>query len=106
MARLALRLYLDFPGYRPLFSVGSFSFGGRRFFTTNELMVPQKKSPLPRYPGLTGLKTGTTNTLRRHLAASATQDERTLIGVVMNCPDKLTRDTEMTTLLNRGFSIS
>jgi D-alanyl-D-alanine carboxypeptidase len=94
MARLAYRLYRDFPDRRALFCARSMAFGGASLANTNAL--------LSTYEGLTGLKTGSCPGMY-HLAAAAVRNNHELIGVVMNCPSPRDRDLEMTRLLDQGF---
>lgn len=89
MACLALRLYQDFPDQRCLLGIGSMALNGKRLKNTNTLLF--------RMP-LTGMKTGRTPEGLRHLVAST----NCVIGVVMGCPDKMTRDAEMAALLARA----
>lgn len=95
MVFLSRRLWADFPQYRTLFSIGSFSFNGRRFRTTNDLLFKIK--------GMAGLKTGTTKELRRNLAAVVAQGDKTFFSVVLNCPDKKTRDQHTSDMMNRAL---
>jgi D-alanyl-D-alanine carboxypeptidase (penicillin-binding protein 5/6) len=95
MATLALRLYSDFPEYRPWFQMPSYSFRGIRQRATNGLVG--------KYPGMTGIKTGTVPGTAVHLAASAERDGRHLISVVMGCPTYAVRREATLSLLNWGF---
>jgi len=91
MAMLSRRLWQDFPAWRSLFSVGSFHFNGRSRRNTNDLLFS--------FPGMVGLKTGSTATLRRNLATVVERDGRTLFGIVLNAADKAERDRAMTDAL-------
>lgn len=59
---------------------------------------------LKTYQGMTGLKTGSTSQALFNLSATATRDDLTLIAVVMKAPTSQIRNSEITTLLNYGFS--
>lgn len=56
------------------------------------------------YPGITGLKTGSTGLAKYCLSATARRDNMDLIAVVMAAPDTKNRFSEATKLLNYGFS--
>jgi D-alanyl-D-alanine carboxypeptidase len=91
MATLGHRLVADHPDQRHWFLLRSFTFNDRVFPATNTL--------LGKYPGINGIKTGTTPTDGAHLVASVTQAGREIIAVIMGTT-KRTRDQEMITLLN------
>jgi D-alanyl-D-alanine carboxypeptidase len=95
MARLAARLYVDFPERRHYFGRRSFEFAGVAFRNRNRL--------LPIYPGMNGLKTGTTRHAGYHLVGSAERDGRHLIAVVMGCATEAARDRAVAALLDLGF---
>ena len=59
---------------------------------------------LKTYQGMNGLKTGSTSQAGFNLAASATRDNLTLIAVVLKAPSSNIRNSEITKLLNYGFS--
>lgn len=56
------------------------------------------------YPGVDGLKTGSTDRAGYCLAATAVRDQTRLVAVVMNAPDSATRFEETAQLLNWGFA--
>jgi D-alanyl-D-alanine carboxypeptidase (penicillin-binding protein 5/6) len=95
MAALAFRLYSDFPEYRPWFQMASYSFRGIRQRATNGLVG--------KYPGMTGIKTGTVPGTAVHLAASAERNGTHLISVVMGCPTYAARREATLSLLDWGF---
>lgn len=55
------------------------------------------------YPGCDGLKTGYHDKGGFSLAATAEQNGRRIVAVALGCPDKATRTTQITKLLNDGF---
>src|SRR5574344_1949988 len=59
---------------------------------------------LKQYQGLTGLKTGSTSKAMFNLSASATREDMSLIAVVMKAPSSKVRNSEITELLNFGFT--
>lgn len=59
---------------------------------------------LKTYKGMTGLKTGSTSQALFNLSATAERDGLSLIAVVMKAPTSATRNEEITSLLNYGFS--
>lgn len=75
--------------------------GGSSTFTlssTNKL--------LKQYEYATGLKTGSTNTAKYCLSATARKNDIDLIAVVMKAPDHKVRFSDAVSLLNYGFSVS
>jgi D-alanyl-D-alanine carboxypeptidase (penicillin-binding protein 5/6) len=96
IARLATRIYVDFPEYRHFFAQRTWMFAGQAISNTNGLLAG--------YPGMNGLKTGTTPHAGFHLAASAQRGERHLISVVMGCRTKAARDRMTIALLDAGFA--
>ena len=56
------------------------------------------------YEGATGLKTGSTDSAKYCISATAERDGMELIAVVMKGPDRDTRNNDAKTLLNYGFS--
>lgn len=59
---------------------------------------------IKQYPGITGLKTGSTANAKYCLSATAERNDLTMIAVVMAAPDTKTRFKEATVLLNYGFA--
>ncbi len=95
MSILALALLHDFPQYYPYFSTQQFSYGGATH--------PNHNHMLGVYRGLDGIKTGYTQASGFNLVASAQQDGRRLIGVVMGARSPSNRRLIMTSLLNQAF---
>lgn len=96
MARLAIALIDDFPGYYHFFSVRSFKFHGHTIYGHDHL--------LDEYPGTDGLKTGYIRSSGYNLVTSAVREHRRLVGVVLGGRTARARDRRMMALLNRGFS--
>lgn len=61
---------------------------------------------LKQYEWTTGLKTGFTNKAMYCLSATASKDGIDLISVVMGAPDSKTRNNDVITLFNYGYSVS
>ncbi len=61
---------------------------------------------IKQYQWATGLKTGSTNTAKYCLSATARKDNIDMIAVVMAAPDYKIRFQDAITLLNYGFSVS
>src|SRR5690606_29989064 len=80
-----------------IFSTQTFNFRGQAIRNHNRL--------LGRMPGVDGLKTGFTNASGFNLAASAVQDGRRLIAVVLGGPSTAARDNNAEDLLLTGFSV-
>ena len=95
MARLATRIYTDFPVHRRFFGARSFELHGVAITNQNTL--------LPAYAGMNGLKTGTTPRAGCHLIGSAERNGRHLIAVVMGCATKKMRNGATAALLDFGF---
>jgi D-alanyl-D-alanine carboxypeptidase len=91
MATLGNRLITDYPDERHWFSLRSFAFNNRMYPATNTL--------LGKYPGVNGIKTGTTPMDGAHLVASLSRAGCEIIAVIMGAT-KRTRDQEMITLLD------
>jgi D-alanyl-D-alanine carboxypeptidase len=96
VAILARRLIVDFPEDYHYFSTPSFDFHG--------MIIRNHDYLLKSYPGADGMKTGYTNAAGHNLVTSAVRDGVRLIGVVMAAPSNLTRDRDMTAMLNDGFA--
>lgn len=97
LARLATRLITDYPEYYRYFSRPSFTYGGRVHGNHNRLLAT--------YPGMDGLKTGYTRASGFNLAASAVQDGRRVVAVVIGGETSRARDAKMVALLDRGFAM-
>lgn len=98
MAVLARALKLRYPRYAHYFTARSFTYGGRRYEATNNL--------LGKVPGVDGLKTGYIALSGYNLAATARRGGRGLIVVVMGGTSERARDREVTALLERHFAAS
>lgn len=91
------RAALRHPLFRELVTTRSADFGEvggpvRRLYNSNRLLAT--------YPGVLGVKTGTTSAAGRCLVAAARRGELTLIGVVLDDPDRF---ADMARLFDRGF---
>jgi D-alanyl-D-alanine carboxypeptidase len=95
-AQLSLALYHDFPREFRYFSTRQFYFRGRLIATHNHL--------LEWYEGADGIKTGYIGASGFNLAASAVRNGHRLIGVVMGGRSAGSRDREMASLLDQGFT--
>ena len=96
MAKLAIALIRDFPGYYRFFSVRKFTFHGHLIYGHDHL--------LDEYAGADGLKTGYIRASGYNLVTSAVRHNRRLVGVVLGGNTARSRDRLMAVLLNRGFS--
>jgi len=95
MAKLAMALLRDYPGYYHYFGVRNFEFRGVSHHNHNRL--------LGEYPGLDGIKTGFINASGFNLVASAKQNNRRLVGVVFGGRSWRSRNDHMVKLLDEGF---
>jgi D-alanyl-D-alanine carboxypeptidase len=95
MARLAARMYVDFPDYRRFFEMRSFQFQG--------LAIANQNTLLPTYASMNGMKTGTSPVAGFHLIGSAERNGRHLIAVVMGCVTRGLRNGATAALLDFGF---
>jgi D-alanyl-D-alanine carboxypeptidase len=98
MARLAARMYVDFPDHRRFFEMRSFHFQG--------LAIANQNTLLPTYAGMNGMKTGTSPGAGFHLIGSAERNGRHLIAVVMGCVTGRLRNGATAALLDFGFGRS
>lgn len=96
MARLALHLMQDFPGYYDYFANRQFSYRGKVYRGHNRV--------LGRYPGADGLKTGFIRASGFNIATSAVHDGRRIVSVVMGGFTARSRDDHVIDLLDRGFA--
>ena len=92
MAVLALALQRDFPGRYRLFSTREFSYGGKKYRSTNDL--------LGKVPGLDGIKTGYIRASGYNLAASVRRGGSRIIVVVMGGPSGAARNAQVTALID------
>ena len=92
MAVLARALQTHFPGRYRVFSTREFSFNGRKYKSTNEL--------LGKVPGLDGMKTGYIRASGYNLAASVKRGGSRIIVVVMGGPTGAARNAQVTALVD------
>jgi D-alanyl-D-alanine carboxypeptidase len=95
-AKVAIALLRDFPHYYHYFGVRNFSYAGKTHRNHNRM--------LGEYRGLDGIKTGFINASGFNLVASAKQNNRRLIGVVMGGQSWRSRNEHMAKLLDEGFA--
>lgn len=95
LAILAKRTVQDFPEYYHYYQELKFTYNNHTQHNRNEL--------LGKVPGVDGLKTGHTEEAGYGLTASAKRGDRRLILVTNGMPDKKTRRSEPTRLLEWGF---
>lgn len=97
IAILSRSVMRDFPQFYSYFGQRQFIYRGQAIANHNHL--------LDSMPGVDGLKTGYTNASGYNLAASAVQDDRRLIAVVMGGSSTAARDANVEDLLNTGFDV-
>jgi D-alanyl-D-alanine carboxypeptidase len=97
IARLALAIYQQFPREYHYFNTREFDFRGEIVHSHNHI--------LDWYQGADGLKTGFVDASGFNLAASAVRNGHRLIGVIMGGRTARTRDVQMASLLDQGFTI-
>jgi len=95
MARLGRVLKTRFPQYAGFFRAKSFTFNGRTYKATNNL--------IGKVPGVDGLKTGYTREAGYNLVATANRGGESRLVVVMGSKTEAARDTEVTRLLEASF---
>ncbi|WP_029066366.1 D-alanyl-D-alanine carboxypeptidase family protein [Labrenzia sp. DG1229] len=91
MAKLGLALKRRFPQYAGYYRAKSFTYNGRTFKATNNL--------LGRVAGVDGLKTGYIRMSGYNLVATARRGGKQLIVVVMGGKSETARDKEVTRLI-------
>lgn len=96
MAILARAIIRDLPEYEYFVHVPAIRYGHRVIANFNKL--------IGRFPGADGMKTGFICSSGFNLVASATQNGRRLIAVVLGAPSSRARSIEAIKLLDRGFS--
>jgi D-alanyl-D-alanine carboxypeptidase len=96
MARLASALIRDFADRYALFALPEMTWQGKRLHNINGLLT--------NFPGADGLKTGFTCGAGYNIVASAHQDGRRLIAVLLGATSLDARRGEITRLLQVGFS--
>lgn len=95
LAILARHLIKEYPEYYPRFSQREFQWTRHKFFNRNPLLAAGI--------GVDGLKTGHLNEAGYGLVASAVQENRRLIAVVMGLPTENDRRDEARRILEWGF---
>lgn len=98
MALLARNLIRDYPDVLWYTSLKYAGFNGKTFSTTNSLLKNDS------VPGIDGLKTGTTSAAGPCFTATASQDGRRIIAVVMKADSSSARYSEGKALLEYGFA--
>jgi D-alanyl-D-alanine carboxypeptidase len=96
MAMIGRALLRDFPDHADLFDIGALQLGREIMLNHNGL--------IGRYPGADGMKTGFTCPAGFNVVASATQNGRRLIVVVLGSPSARLRTVEAAHLFDRGFA--
>ncbi|MDQ0315297.1 D-alanyl-D-alanine carboxypeptidase family protein [Amorphus orientalis] len=93
MAILGRALKTRFPRFAPYFRAEEFTYNGRRYEATNDLLGTVR--------GVDGIKTGYIRASGFHLAVSVRRGGRRLIVVVMGGKTGRERDREVTALIER-----
>ncbi len=93
MARLGIALREHFPQYYDYFSTRSFTYGGRRISTHNNL--------LGRVKGVDGIKTGYIRASGFNLVSSVSTGGKSIVAVVMGGKTARSRDAHMVNLIQR-----
>jgi D-alanyl-D-alanine carboxypeptidase len=96
MAMIGRALLRDFPDEAGLFGIGALQLGDQ--------IIPSHNGLLGRYPGADGMKTGFTCAAGFNVVASATQNGKRLIVVVLGSPTPKERSAMAIALFDRGFS--
>lgn len=97
IAILSRSVMRDYPQY--------YSYFGQRQFTYRGSTMRNHNHLLNSMPGVDGLKTGFTNASGYNLAASAVQNGRRLIAVVMGGNTGSSRNSHVEELLRTGFTV-
>jgi D-alanyl-D-alanine carboxypeptidase len=95
MAKLGLALKRRFPQYASYYRAKSFTYNGRTFRSTNNL--------LGKVQGVDGLKTGYVRMSGYNLVATARRGGKQLIVVVIGGQSETARDAEVTRLIEAHF---
>ena len=98
MAQLAVNLIRDYPDVLKYTSLKSTSFNGKTFNSTNSLLKNNSVA------GIDGLKTGTTSAAGYCYTATANQNDRRIIAVVMKATSSAARFTDAKAMLEYGFA--
>ncbi len=91
MLTLAMRLQDDFPRHYGLFSLQSFSYGGKTHRTHNTLMG--------RFPGMDGIKTGYTRSSGFNLVSSVKTGGKHVVGAVFGGASAAVRNAYMRSIM-------
>jgi len=91
MAKLAIALKRRFPQYASYYRAKSFSYGGRTFRATNNLLGTVR--------GVDGMKTGYIRMSGYNLVATANRGGKRLVVVVIGGKSESARDREVTRLI-------
>jgi D-alanyl-D-alanine carboxypeptidase len=95
MAKLAIYIMRTYPHYYHYFSLRKFEYDGKVHSSHNRLMNS--------YPGMDGMKTGFIRQSGFNLVSSAKRGNTRLIGVIFGGKTANSRNTQMASLLDRGF---
>jgi D-alanyl-D-alanine carboxypeptidase len=95
LARLAIAIKHDFPGYYHLFALKEFKYRDTKYETHNHVLVD--------YKGAEGMKTGFTKASGFNLITSAKRQDRRIISVLLGCATQQRRDKLTKELLNESF---
>ena len=98
LAVLASAIRREYPQYAGYFSIEAIGAG--------KTIIPNHNTLVARFPGADGMKTGYTCPSGFNLVASATQNGRTLLAVVIGETSSETRAEKAAELLVRGFRAS
>jgi D-alanyl-D-alanine carboxypeptidase len=96
MAILARALQSHFPSRYKYFGVRDFTWNGRRYKSTNEL--------LGKVAGLDGMKTGYIRASGFNVVTSAERNGRRMVGVVLGGQSPYLRDKQMVALMTKAFA--
>lgn len=100
MAQLGAIFIRNYPDVLNYTSTKSYSFRGKTYNNTNQLL-PGKSYP---YEGADGLKTGTTTLAGKCLTATAERNGSRVVGVTMHSTTTKSRYTDIHEILDNGFS--
>ncbi len=100
-AKLAFNLLNDYPEILETTSIEKLQFVDGREYPSFNWMLPGLTFG---YPGVDGLKTGSTDFAGACFTATATKDGHRVISVVMKCESKNARFEETRKLLDYGFN--
>ena len=97
LAILARAVMRDYPQYYRYFGLHDWVYEGREYRNTNGLLRSAA--------GYDGMKTGYTNASGYNLAASAVQDGRRLITIVLGGRSTASRNSHVAELMDTGFEV-